>query len=156
MSRREKLIEALESTPRDLERMLRPLSAQAALWRPAPDEWCIVDIVAHLGYVEALFLERLRRVVAEERPTVPYIHPDASIHDLGRSLAEQLAVFCECRNAMVAFLQGLEQAQWARHLVRESDGFVSSLRDQVQNLVDHDSAHLAQMVELRRQLERLQ
>ena len=58
MTRRSVLIESLESTPRDLARLLRPLDAAAARWRPAADEWCIADVVAHLGYCEAPYLDR--------------------------------------------------------------------------------------------------
>jgi uncharacterized damage-inducible protein DinB len=153
MSRREKLIVALESAPRDLERMLRPLSAEDALRRPAGDDWCVADVVAHLAYVEGRFLERFARVVAEERPTVPYIHPDDIVHDLSRSLVEHQEAFAQGRAATVAFLRRLEQAEWARELIRDRDQALSTLRDQVQALIDHDSAHLSQIATLRQRLE---
>lgn len=154
-SRRKKLIEALESAPRDLGRLLRVLSAQEALRRPAGDDWCVADVVAHLAYVEERFLERFQRVVAEERPRVPYIHPDDIMHDLGRSLAEHHDAFVQGRTATIAFLRGLEQAQWARQLIRDRDQAVSSLRDQVQALVEHDSTHLVQIITLRQRLEQV-
>ena len=54
MSRRSILMEALAATPRDLARMLRPVDAALALARPTPEDWCVADVVAHLGYIEPL------------------------------------------------------------------------------------------------------
>src|SRR5262245_42577163 len=108
MSRRSVLIESLQATPRDLERKLRRVSAADALRRPASGEWCLADVVAHLGFMEEPYLARLRRIAAEENPRVPYLHPNASAHDLSRPLPELLAEFAERRAATVAFLSALE------------------------------------------------
>jgi uncharacterized damage-inducible protein DinB len=152
MSRRSVLIESLQATPQDLARMLRRVSADDALWRPAPGEWCIADVVAHLAYVETPYLARLRRVVEQDNPFEPYLHPDASAHDLSRSLTDLLDEFVRLRGETVAFLESLEQRDWGRKLVHETIG-PTRLRDQVQELVSHDNAHLDQVITLREKLE---
>jgi hypothetical protein len=152
MSRRSVLIESLQATPRDLARMLRRVEDAAALWRPAPDAWCIADVVAHLGFMEGPYLARLRRVVEQDNPFEPYLHPDERAHDLSRPLADLLDEFARKRAEMVAFLSRLEQRDWGRRLVHETIG-PTRLRDQVQELVTHDNAHLEQIVALREQLE---
>jgi hypothetical protein len=152
MTRRSVLIESLEATPRDLARLLRPIDAAAALWRPAPDDWCIADAVAHLGYCEAPHLARLRRVVEQDNPFEPSLPPDESAHDLARSLAELLEAFVARRTETIAFLTSLEQRDWGRPLVHETIG-PTKLRDQVQELVAHDNMHLEQIVALRERLE---
>ena len=151
MSRRSILIESLEATPRDLARMLRRVSDEQARARPAPGEWCIADVVAHFGYIEPPYLARLRRIIELDNPHEPYLHPDERAHDLARPLAELLAEFVERRAATVAFLQGLEQRDWGRPLVHAAIG-PTRFRDQVQELVSHDNAHLAQIVALREAL----
>jgi hypothetical protein len=153
MSRRSVLIESLQSTPRDLARLLRPVDESAARWRPEPGEWCIADVVAHLGYCEEPYLARLRRVVEQDNPFEPYLHPDESAHDLSRPLADLLATFVARRAEMVAFLAGLDQREWGRPLVHAAIG-PTRLRDQVQELVAHDNVHLNQVVALRERLER--
>jgi uncharacterized protein (TIGR03083 family) len=147
MSRRSVLIESLEATPRDLARLLRPLSEEQARQSPASGGWSAATIVAHLAYGEERFLARLRRVVAEDNPAVEYIGGPAS-YDVSPPLSELLAGFAERRAATVAFLRGLEQRDWARPLVHPTMG-PSRLRDQVQLFVDHDSEHLAEIVRLR-------
>jgi hypothetical protein len=152
MTRRSVLIEALESSPRDLARLLRPIDAAAAQWRTAPDEWCIADVVAHLGYCEAPYLARLRRVVEQDNPFEPALLPDERAHDLARPLADLLEAFVARRAETVAFLSGLEQRDWGRALVHATIG-PTKLRDQVQELVAHDNLHLEQIVTLRERLE---
>ncbi|HJZ48882.1 MAG TPA: DinB family protein [Roseiflexaceae bacterium] len=152
MTRRAVLIESLQSTPRDLARLLRPIDDVAGRWRPSPGEWCIADVVAHLSYCEEPYLARLRRVVAQDNPFEPYLHPDESAHDLTRSLADLLEAFVARRAETVAFLSGLGQRDWGRPLVHETIG-PTRLRDQVQELVAHDNVHLEQVVALRERLE---
>src|SRR5436190_1494107 len=82
MTRRSVLIESLQSTPRDLARLLRPIDAAAARGRRVADEWCIADVVAHLSYCELPYLARLRRVVEQDNPFEPALLPDESAHDL--------------------------------------------------------------------------
>jgi hypothetical protein len=153
MSRRSVLIEALQATPRDLERMLRHVDHAAALVRSAPEEWCLADVVAHLGFIEERYLARLRRIVEQDKPYEPYLHPDASAHDLTRPLGSLFEDFRVRRAETIAFLSGLDQRDWGRPLVHETIG-PTRLRDQVQELVAHDNAHLEQIVVLREQLER--
>lgn len=151
MSRRSVLIEALAATPRDLARMLRPVGAEAAVARPAADEWCVADVVAHLGTTEVRYLARLRLIIEQDNPRVPYIHPDESAHDLARPLPSLLEEFAARRAETLDFLESLSQRDWGRPLVHETLG-PSRLRDQIQMLVDHDSAHLEQIVALREQI----
>ncbi len=152
MTRRGVLIEALQSAPRDLARLLRPLDAAAALWRPAAGEWCIADVVAHLSYCEAPYLARLRRVVEQDNPFEAALLPDESAHDLARPLAELLETFAARRAETVAFLSSLEQRDWGRALVHAAIG-PTKLRDQVQELVAHDNLHLEQIVTLRERFD---
>jgi uncharacterized damage-inducible protein DinB len=152
MTRRSVLIEALQSAPRDLARLLRPIDAAAALWRPVPDEWCVADVVAHLSYCEAPYLARLRRVVEQDNPFEAALLPDESAHDLAHPLAELLEIFVARRAETVAFLSSLDQRDWGRALVHATIG-PTKLRDQVQELVAHDNLHLEQIVTLRERLE---
>jgi uncharacterized damage-inducible protein DinB len=152
MSRREMLIASLQATVPDLIRNLRAVDEAAARWAPAPDAWSMLDVVAHLGYIEPLYLARLRRIVEQDNPFEPYLHPDRGAHDLARSLNELLQQFILRRAETVVFLQKLEQRDWARPVTHETMG-PGRLRDHVQMLVEHDSDHLGQIITLREALE---
>jgi uncharacterized damage-inducible protein DinB len=148
MTRRAVLLEALAATPRDLARTVRRVDPAAALARPDPAGWCMRDVVAHMALAEPLHLAIFRRAVAEERPEAPPVAPDLSAPDLGRPLAELSETFAAHRAATIAFLGGLEQAQWARWLVYAPVGPIR-LREQVQALVTHDNQRLEQIATLR-------
>jgi uncharacterized damage-inducible protein DinB len=152
MSNRAMLIAALQATPRDLARALRPVTPGQAARRPAPDAWTIAAVVAHLAEMEERFLGRLRQVAAEDNPAVAALHPDEARHDLDRPLDALLAAFAERRTATVAFLESLDQRAWNRPLLHPEGG-PSTLREQVRNLVGHDNDHLAQIATIREQLE---
>lgn len=154
MTRRDVLLPALAATPRDLQRMLRRVEAEAALQRATPDDWCIADVVAHLGDVEERYLARLKRIVARDNPYESYLHPDRARHDLSRPLPDLLAQFTTRRAETVAFLEPLDQRDWGRPLVHETIG-PTRLRFQVQALVAHDNEHLEQIVAFREALEAL-
>ena len=150
MSRRELLVASLQATVHDLIRNLRAVDEASARRAPTPDEWSMFDVVAHLGYIEPLYLARLRRIVEQDNPFELYLHPDRSAHDLARPLNALLQQFILHRAATVVFLQGLQQSDWARHVTHETLG-PGRLRDHVQMLVEHDSDHLQQIVKLREQ-----
>ncbi|HMO57549.1 MAG TPA: DinB family protein [Roseiflexaceae bacterium] len=155
MSRRSVLIDALAATPRDLERLLRPVPEARFLLRPGGEEWCIADVVAHLADIEQRFLVQLQRIVAEANPQIEGLPPHPQQHDLTRPAADLAAEFAVRRTVTLEFLRGLQQADWARPFVSAS-GHALRFRDRIQLLVGHDSSHLNQIIALREQLERNQ
>src|SRR5215216_5638751 len=106
MSRRELLMNSLQATVHDLIRNLRTIDEAAARRAPTPEEWSIADVVAHLGYIEPLYLARLHRIVEQDNPFEPFLHPDRSAHDLLRPLNALLQQFILRRAETVVFLQG--------------------------------------------------
>ncbi len=146
------LIEALDGTPRDLARLTRPVDDATALIRPAPDAWCIKDVIAHLADIEERFLARFARMVEQDNPHEPALAPDLLRHDLSRDLSSLIGDFGERRAATVRYLRGLTHQQWLRTCICETYG-VTKLRRQVEILIGHDNEHLAQIVAIREFVE---
>lgn len=145
------LIAALDGTPRDLARLVKPLAAGDTHWRTAPDEWSVAMVVAHLSYIEDLFVARLRRIVETEHPTEKALEPDPAEHEAqanARTLAELLEVFKSKRAETTVYLSALTQPQWLRTCNHQTHG-VTRLRKQVEILIGHDNEHLAQIVDIR-------
>ena len=148
MTRRNELLQALESAPRDLARTLRGVAPSTLAAHPAPDQWSITDVLNHLISVEVRYLDRLQRVTQEEQPTLPFILPDPENHDLATPLETLLARFNEGRAETLEFLRPLSSGIWARPATYE-DGRKTTFRYLVQALVDHDTEHLNQIIELK-------
>lgn len=151
MTKRAILLQALASTQTDLARVLEGIDDSSLRRRPAPDSWSLADGLNHLVYVEVLYLQRLKRVVGEERPLLPEIHPNEAAHDPGASADDLLTRFEQVRGETLAYLAGLPPGIWQRPAVHETLG-KTTLRYLVQMLQDHDTQHLSQMVKVKRWL----
>ena len=149
------LIEALDGTTRDLMRLVKPLNETTARLHPA-SEWSIAVIIAHLIYIEPLFLARLKRIVEIDNPHEPFINPDEAEHVATaekHTIAELIEAFKVTRTTTTSFLAGLTQPQWLRTCTHDTFG-ITRLRKQVEILIGHDNEHLAQMVNVREWLEK--
>ncbi|MAU02058.1 MAG: hypothetical protein CL608_33395 [Anaerolineaceae bacterium] len=147
MSKRTILLDALASMPKDLTFMLRRADETAVHQRRSPDEWSIADVLRHLRTTESLYLARLQRIVAEERPYLPYIHPESRPQPEPTPLSELLHTLSTARSETLTYLQSLNAGAWQRNAVHETLG-PTKLRYMVQLLVDHDTEHLNQIVRL--------
>jgi hypothetical protein len=147
MTKRIVLLQALASTSADIARLVRPLDRAAADWKPDLIAWSPRDIVSHLTLVERAYLARLKRIITEDEPTVPYIHPDEAAHDRQTPLAELSEAFRLAREDTLATLQALGPGGWQRAAIHETRGRVT-LRFLVQDLVGHDIEHTNQLVEV--------
>lgn len=145
------LLDALASTPADIARAAARCDGQAGRARPAVDQWSAADILNHLVDVERRYQARLRQIVEAERPTLPDIGPDEAHHDPHATCQELAARFRDARQETLAFLRGLPRGGWARRAVHETLGDLR-MDQVVRVLVEHDVAHLAQLVEARRRV----
>jgi uncharacterized damage-inducible protein DinB len=152
MSKRAILIEALASMPKDLNFMLRRAEDTAVRQRLDSNEWAIADVLLHLATIEPLYLARLQRIVVEERPYLPYLHPETQPHPSPTPLAELLAAFNTARKSTLDYLHALKAGAWQRPAIHETAG-ETKLRFMVQMLVDHDTDHLNQIVKIQQRLQ---
>jgi hypothetical protein len=134
MSRRAVLMEALAATPRDLERLLRPVAREQL----GP----LADTLADLAEGEARSLARLRAAMGKDGDA-----PAPAATDV--SPAELLACFVQRRRETRAFLEYLDQRDWGRWV---EDGQPIRLRDYVQAMVTQDNQCLDRILELREAL----
>jgi uncharacterized damage-inducible protein DinB len=148
MSKRIVLLQALASTSKDLTRILRDIDLLAAQQRPSPHIWSINDVLSHLRHVDVQSLVRIQRVVNEERPIIRTIYPDEITHDTTISPTQLLAQFEQARAKTITYLQNLGAGQWQRHATFDS-GEDTTIRTLVQILIEHDTQHLNQLIEIK-------
>lgn len=158
MTKRIVLLQAIDSSPRDLRLALGQPDPALLHLRPSPGVWSIGDVLNHLADVEPHFLARLKRVVAEDNPHVAAFGPDevagAQQHRTDLDADALLDLFAERRRATVNWLRALPAGAWQRKAVHDTLG-ETSLRLMVQQMVNHDIEHLSQVVEIQGQLRRV-
>ena len=152
MSKRAVLLDALASMPQDVAFMLRRAEGTAVYHRPTPQEWSIADVLLHLATMERLVLTQLQKIVQEERPFLPTLHPETQPEPDPRPLAELVTAVHDTRQQTLTFLHTLKAGDWQRTAVHETLG-ATRFRFMVQLLVDHDTEHLNQIIEIQTSLK---
>ena len=151
MTKRIVLLQALASTATDLTYILKGGENEE---NGPVDGWTLNDVLSHLIYVEGCFRERLRRMAEEDNPTIPAISPDDTPFIGDVETADLLNQFKESRNETISFLKTLSPGQWQRPAVHEHTGH-TTLRFQVQILIEHDIEHMNQIVQLQQAIHKI-
>lgn len=151
------LVAGLAVTPGQIAGVTRGLDAAALRARPREGEWCLTEVMAHLCDLDrVLFLPRLRRIVAEERPGFEAFDPQAweREHDhRARDFAAELAGFRQARADTIAFLERLPAGAAERLGISGHFGPMT-LAQYATHVLDHDLEHLGQMRDCRAALPR--
>jgi hypothetical protein len=147
-------IAAYETIPAKIEVSIKGLSDKQLLQRPTPEDWSIHEVILHLPDSETFVYERLRRVLAEERPI---------LHAFAESLWAQnleyrrqdyrlaLALFKAQREANAALLRQLPTEAWQRMGVHTENGEMS-LYDIFTTYLRHGEVHFRQIEQIKEQL----
>src|SRR5262245_4429831 len=124
-------------------------SGDVQRWRPAPNKWCLLDIVCHLYDEERDdFRTRVRHALETPDRPPPEIDPEGWV--TARDYASQdyetkLAAFLAERESAVTWLRGLESPRWDRAWTHPRLGPMSANLF-LASWLAHDHLHLRQIV----------
>ena len=110
----EEILKSLRASPVILGALVAGLDDERIRRRPAPGEWAVIEVVAHVADVDERAHARLRRILAEDNPFLPAFDQDelAVEHGyIGMRMDEQAARYRRSRAAHVAQLAGLDRRQ---------------------------------------------
>jgi len=146
----EEILKSLRASPVILGTMVAGLDDERIRWRPAPGEWAVIEVVAHVADVDERAHARLRRMLAEDNPFLPAFDQDALAEEHGyitMDLPEQVARYQRSRAAHLAGLAGLDPGQWQRTGRHEA---ASDMTVQLYeaHVASEDVDHLAQIARL--------
>jgi len=137
----------LASTSGQLARLLGGVPREEQARRPAPDQWSITEILAHLADSELVYGFRIRLILEGGGPPIQSIDQDAWV-SLTRYAEQDPALSLECirinRERLVQLLKGLPREGWERHGMHSERGR-ETVRQIVNLLAGHDLAHLKQI-----------
>lgn len=116
-------------------------------FKPAPDKWCVRQIVCHLADTEAVYVMRLRQVLAEDNPTLYAFNGDAWAEKLDygrRKISQALETFRVLRAENYELLKGMPEEAFQRPCTHAEAG-PWTLRDLVLNNAHHLEDHVKQI-----------
>jgi hypothetical protein len=146
-------LSGLARMPALLERLAPTFSGERARMRPAADSFSFVEHLWHLADLEEEgFAERIRLLLAEDRPVLPDFDGARIARErgyLGRHPGEGLARFSLARDRNLAALSGLTAAERAREGTQEGVGSIT-LGDLPGRMLEHDRSHETELDDLLR------
>lgn len=120
--------------------------------KPTPESWSILEVVCHLVDEEREdFRQRVDFMLNRPGEIWPPIHPGAWVTERKyneRDLEQSLHDFLAERSISLAFLKGLESANWNTSTTTQFGERKAG--DLLGSWVAHDNLHMRQLVELRR------
>jgi hypothetical protein len=141
------LLDGLRATPARLRDLVTEAAAQDVRMHES-DARAVCEIMAHLCAVESPFRARLVRITLQENPSVAAIADNMTGgYDLDTPAAILLDTFSELRAGTVAYLEKLTPAARVRPAVHADTG-PTTLRDQVEALLGHDTLEVQRLTEL--------
>lgn len=92
---------------------------------PVPGKWSIQQVVCHLADFEPIFADRMKRILAEDNPTLFGGDPDAfasSLHYEKRDVEQELQLIVLVRRQMSRILRGIDIEAFQRTGVHSEAG----------------------------------
>lgn len=132
----------------------KALSDEQARWKPAPEEWSILEVLNHLVDEEQLdFRRHLHHILFTPDEPWPKIAPQDWVVEKKynqQSLAQTLNNFKSEREKSLEWLKSLGDIDWGKS-IELSWGNLSA-GDMLASWLAHDLLHLRQLIELHYQL----
>lgn len=140
------IISELRAAPEAYALLFAPENEETLHHRPADGEWSAIEVVCHLGDLDAFNrTERFNAVLMEENPELPVFEPDARVvaaNYQALSAADALDFFKKERDLITSLLETLRPHELARTGVHPRLGQRTLL--QLADMRNHDRTHLDQ------------
>jgi hypothetical protein len=135
------------ATAKKLERLIKGLPTAKLRKRPAPDQWSVSEIVAHLGDAEIAIGFRMRAILGAPGTPVAAYDQDSWVtsgHYEKRDPRKSVEQFRVVREANLALLKSLTPEQW-KHYGMHSERGQETIERIVRLTAGHDINHLQQI-----------
>jgi hypothetical protein len=119
------LVDSYLAGPQMLRQAVRGLNREQLLARPVAGKWSTLEVVCHLADFEPILADRMKRVIAEDRP--PLLGADelkfaSALAYHQRDLEEELAIVDNTRRQMGRILRTLTPEALKREGVHNERG----------------------------------
>jgi uncharacterized damage-inducible protein DinB len=148
------LADAYEAGATELRKAVAGLTREQFLARPVPGKWSTLEVVCHIADFEPIMADRMKRVIALDRPQLLAADENKFAATLGyhdRDLGDELAVVDATRRQMARILRRLPEEAAGRIGVHNERG-PKTLADLVAGATGHVAHHLPFIAEKRKML----
>lgn len=148
-----KHLDAAEKSPKEIATAVLGLPENVLRYKPAPDKWCVLEILGHLADMEIVLGYRARQMLADTQPVIAPLDQDAwarNLNYMDSRPAELIAFYGVARHHNLRLLRGVKPADLSKsayHPEMQRDMTVAEI---VERIGVHGSNHLAQIEKLKK------
>jgi DinB family protein len=149
-----KHLDAAEKSPKQIAAAVSRLPDKTLRYKPAPDKWCILEILAHLADIEILYSHRIRQMLADKKPVIAPIDQDDWARNLGymsESAPELVALYGLNRHHTLQLLRRIQLADLDKTAFHPELQKNVNVAEYVQRLSAHGANHLQQIERLKKE-----
>ena len=122
--------------------------------KPIAGKWSTRQVVCHIADYEPIYADRIKRVLAEDKPTILGGDPDVFAANLkyeSRDVETELQMIDAVRKHLVTILRTLKPDDWQRTGTHTTDGALS-LETLLTRITNHIPHHIRFIEEKRKAL----
>jgi uncharacterized damage-inducible protein DinB len=148
------LIEQYLAGPKQLRQAVAGMTREQLLARPIAGKWSTLEVVAHLADFDPIYADRMKRIIAEDKPTL--IGADesrfaAALAYQERDVNEELTIIETTRGQLARILRTLPDSALQR-VGNHSERGPLTLEQFLTGIIEHVKHHLKFIVEKRQAL----
>jgi hypothetical protein len=147
-----KQLDAAEKSPKEIAAAVSGLSEQILRFKPAPDKWCVLEILGHLADVEIIYGYRLRQMLADTKPVIAPMDQDAwarNLNYLDCRPSELVAFYGLGRHHNLRLLRSLKPSDLSKSAFHPETQRETTVAELVERMGGHGAAHLQQIEKLK-------
>jgi uncharacterized damage-inducible protein DinB len=147
-------IEAAEKSPKQIAAAVSGLPDKILRYKPSPNKWCILEILAHLADMELLYAHRMRQMLADKRPVLAPIDQEDWAKNLGyleESPAELVALYGLNRHHNLQLLRRIKPYDLDKSAYHPELQKNVTVAEYVERMGTHGANHLQQIERLKQQ-----
>ena len=149
-----KHLDAAEQSPKQVAAAVSGLPEKTLHYKPAPDKWCILEVLGHLADVEIVYAYRLRQMLADKKPVIAPMDQDDWARNLGyldTPPAELIALYGLNRHANLRLLRRLKSADLEKSAFHPEIQKNVTVAHLIESIATHGANHLEQIERLKKQ-----
>jgi uncharacterized damage-inducible protein DinB len=150
------IIDEFEAGGQKLREAIRGLTRHEALARPGPGKWSAQELVVHLTDVDAIAIDRMKRVITEDNPTLLRADEQAYVDRLhcdAQDLQDAVTLFDLNRRQFTRVLRRLDDSQFERVGTHDGELGWITLTELVRTYSEHLDRHLRRLEQIRANLK---
>jgi hypothetical protein len=149
-----KHLEAAEKSPKQIAAAVLGLPEKTLRYKPAPDKWCILEILGHLADIEIVYAYRLRQMLADKKPVIAPMDQDDWARNLGymeTPAPELVALYGLNRHYNVQLLRRLKSGDLRKSAYHPEMKQDVTVAEYVEKMGTHGANHLQQIERLKKE-----